>query len=445
MRHSFGAGAQARLLAAFAAFAGLVMAAAGATPAFAYSGAQAEAQSDPVADPYGFPNVQLCCSAQKKKRRYRHRDRDWDRDPNYNDWYHHERRPGGRRLFVSCGRPEERTYSSVGEALEHAREGSRIVVLPGAACNIGGLTIDQGVSIEADDYENGGRATLYGSSCATVAPPYGQSVVSFRGLDIEGCLAARTGKLDLGRVNIAWRGEGYAVRMQGGLFTSNDSTIRAKDGALSADQALMVSATASRFAAGPKADDVLRLNVGGAIFKDVLIKGGEVGVHVDMMGRHPVSFHRVEVKRGEASEIRRFGPGAAGVVIGGGASDDDLPTLPGMPGSDFLIEDSTVAGYGDGLAFGEGVTGNARRVTIAYPARGIVVARGATVDLRENRIVHARKRGIDLESGAMGGASFNDIQCDDGYCVCYGGDCTSRADKEFERGAFRMSGTRCDD
>jgi hypothetical protein len=423
---------------------GVLFAGAFSAPGQAYSGAQAEAQSDPVSDPYGFPNIQLCCGAQKKKK-WRKRHRDWDRDPNYNDWYHHERRPSGRKLFVSCGQPERETYSSIGEALEHAREGARIVVLPGAACSIAGLTIDHGVSIEAFEHDNDGRATLYGASCASVAPPYGQSVVSFRSVDIEGCLVSRTGKLELSRVNIAWRGEGDAVRVQGGSFSSTNSTIRAKDGALHAAQALMVSATASRFAAGPKAPHVLHLNVGGAALKDVLIKGGEIGATVDMLGRYPVTFHRVEVKRGEGTEGRRFGPGEAGIIVGGGGSDDDLPSLPDMPGATFSIEESTIGGYKDGLSFGEGVSGNARRVTIAHAKRGIVVAQGATVDLRENKIVHARYRGIDLESGAFGGASFNEIQCDDGDCVCYDGDCTSRSGATFGRGAFTMTGTDCND
>ena len=161
--------------------------------------------------------------------------------------------------------------------------------------------------------------------------------------------------------------------------------------------------------------------------------------------KRPSQPTRVEVKRGDASEIRRHGPGEAGIMVGGGESDDDLPSLPDMPSAEFFIEDSTVAGYGDGLRFGGGVKGNVRRVTIAYPGRGITANAGATLDLRENRIIHARKAGFDLESCVLGGATLNDIQCDDGHCVCYDGDCTSRSDREFGHGAFRMSGTRCDD
>jgi hypothetical protein len=67
------------------------------------------------------------------------------------------------------------------------------------------------------------------------------------------------------------------------------------------------------------------------------------------------------------------------------------------------------------------------------------------VDLRENKISRSKRTGIYLARGASGSASFNDIQCDDGHCVCYDGDCTSRSDREFGHGAFRMSGTRCDD
>jgi hypothetical protein len=122
-----------------------------------------------------------------------------------------------------------------------------------------------------------------------------------------------------------------------------------------------------------------------------------------------------------------------------------LPSLPSLPGTAFTIEGGSIAGYGDALVFGPGTRGAAKGVTIAHAGRGIVVASGAAVDLRENRLSRIKRTGIDLEAGAAGAAAFNDIQCDNGSCVCYGGECTSRSDREFGRGAFRMSGTRCDD
>ena len=88
MRHSVGASGAAGFWAATAVVAsGLVLAAGAHFPALAYSGAQAEAQSDPVSDPYGFPNIKLCCEHKKKKsarRRHRRRRRLSD-DPDTDD------------------------------------------------------------------------------------------------------------------------------------------------------------------------------------------------------------------------------------------------------------------------------------------------------------------------------------------------------------------------
>jgi hypothetical protein len=410
------------------------------TPARAYSGSQAEAQSDPVSDPYSFPSIKLCCEKKKKKER--------------KTWRGHHR-PGGYpypdddyprgTVRVSCGQPERYSYSSISEALEHIGEGGRIVVRPGAACDISGLTIDQGVTIESDDYAYGARATLVGASCASVTPAYASSVVSFRGVDIDGCLTVHNGRLDFNEVNLASRGSGDAVQVNGGTFSSTDSTIRARGTAINAVRGVMVSLTGGGFASGARAEQVIRLDVDGANLQNTLIKGGIVGVRVGMQGRYPVSFSRVQVTRGEVSEIYQVGPGQAGIVVGGGTPGDDLPSLPNLPGTAFSIEGGVIAGYGDALVFASGTRASAKGVNIAYPGRGIVVAPGAAVDLRDNRITHSKRIGIDLAAGAVGSASFNDIQCDDGPCVCYGGECTSRSDKEFGRGAFRMSGTRCDD
>lgn len=437
MRQRFGA----RLLAtAVLAASGILFAGLAGAPAYAYSGAQAEAQSDPSSDPYNFPSIQLCCKAKKHHRKPRPRPGDgWGDDyPNHGDY------PSGT-LRVSCGQPQRYSYSSIGEALADAREGARIVVRPGAACDISGLTIDQGVTIESGDYAYGARAELRGAACATVAPPYASSVVSFRGVDIDGCLTVENGRLDFNEVNLASRGSGDAVRLNGGTFSSTDSTIRAKGSAVNAERGVMVSLTGGGFASGARAEQVIRLNVDGANVQNTLIKGGIVGVRVGMTGRYPVAFNRVQVMRGEASEIYQIGPGQAGIVVGGQTPGDDLPSLPSLPGTAFSIEGGVIAGYGDGLVFGAGTRGSAKGVNIAYPGRGIVVEARAAVDLRENRITHSKRVAIDLAAGAVGAASFNDLQCDDGHCVCYGGECTSRADREFGRGAFRMSGTRCDD
>lgn len=435
MRHSVGT-KLATLLStvALAAAAGFLWMGSSET-ASAYSGAQAEAQSDP----YAFPNIELCCKPKKVHKRRRHGDDPWYPPGPGGD----DRPPHGRWVRVSCGEPAPYSYSSLREALDRIGEGGHIRVRPGAACDISGLTIDQGVVIESDDYAYGGRAELRGGECATVAPAYGSSLVSFRGIDIDGCVVVQNGRLDLNEVNLASRGTGDAVRLNGGSFSSTDSTIRARGTALNAVRGLTVSLTGGGFASGAKAESVIQLSVDGANLQNTLIKGGVVGVRVGMTGRYPVAFNRVQVLRGEANEIYQVGPGQAGIVVGGPTPGDDLPSLPSLPGTSFTIEGGAIAGYADGLVFAPGTRGAAKGVNIAHPGRGIVVGPGATVDLRDNRITHAKRTGIDLAQGAVGTAAFNDIQCDHGSCVCYGGDCTSRSDRDF--GLFRMSGTRCDD
>ena len=163
------------------------------------------------------------------------------------------------------------------------------------------------------------------------------------------------------------------------------------------------------------------------------------------MSTKPVTMSRLQVIRGEPGEIYQIGPGKVGVLVGGLTPDQDLPSLPNLPGAAFAIDGGVIGGYADALVFAPGTRGSARGVNIVYPGRGIVVGPGAAVDLRENRMTNVKGVGIDLAAGAVGSASFNEIECADGECVCYAGNCTSRPDREFGHGAFRMSGTRCRD
>lgn len=452
MRQGLKAGAARLWAAAFIAAIGAMIATVAGSPAFAYSGAQAEAQTDPSPDPYSFPNIKLCC--QKKSGGHRRgggrrghgngggygNGDDWNDD----DWRDNYGRRGGRYAVVSCNGPHPYAYGSVAEALDRVGDGGRIRIRPGAACDISGLVFDRGVTIESGDYEYGGRAELRGRECAHIATGYSSSVVRFDNIDIDGCISVEQGRLDFKEVNLASRGDGDAVTVNGGTFSATDSTIRARGTAINARRGLMVSLTGGGFASGAKAEHTILLDVEGASVSNTLIKGGKVGVRVGLRGRYPVNFNRVTVQRGDAQEIFQIGPGQAGVIVGGGPGDD-LPSLPNLPGIAFTIEGGMIAGYGDGLVVAPGTRAIAKGVSIAYPKRGIVVASGATVELSQNKISKARSVGIDLASGAAGSATFNDIQCEDGECVCYGGDCTSRSDRDFGRGLFRMSGTRCDD
>jgi parallel beta-helix repeat protein len=115
-----------------------------------------------------------------------------------------------------------------------------------------------------------------------------------------------------------------------------------------------------------------------------------------------------------------------------------------MPSATLTIDGGSVSGYADGIVLGPGTRSTVRGVAIVHPGRGIVANYGAAVDLSGNTISHSKRAGIELETGAIGQARNNNIQCDKGECVCYGGECTSRSDKVFNA-LFQMSGTRCDD
>lgn len=439
MRHKVGASGAAGFLAAAAVIAsGLFWAAGGFAPAFAYSGSQAEAQSDPVADPYGFPNIKLCCEPKKKKHRKKRRPHDY---PDYD--YPDDDGDGDRKVVrVSCGEPRRHSYSSVEEALEKLSEGGIVRVWPGAACDISGLKIDQGVTIESED-RDGGRAALYASRCVTVALGYGNSVAAFRGIDVNACVVLERGRLNFDQVNLSWRRDEDAIRLKGGAFTATSSTVLARGSAINASNGASVSLTGGAFASAFGANQVLLLDVGKAILQNTTIKGARAGIR--LLGRYPVVLTDVRIIRGEGRELRRAGRGEVGIVVGGLSEGDDFPSLPNAPGASFTIERGQIAGFESGLVFASGSIGSARGLEVSGARYGIVVEDEADVELTGNKILGSERVGIDLKEGALGSAVSNSVVCADGRCVCYGGECTSRSDRDFGKGAFRMSGTRCDD
>ncbi len=429
-------------LTAMAALGGFFLLGASVLPASAYSGSQAEAQMD-RSDPYSFPNIDFCCKEQKHKKKWRKRpgygggdrDRDRDRDRDYE---------GRETVRVSCGAPRSRSYSSISEGLAHLKEGGRILVDADAPCDVSGLLIDQGVLIETD-YESYGRpAVLRGTACMNVAPHYASSVVSFRNIEIEACVVLQYGQLNYNEVNQSSYGPGDGIRMDGGTFAATDSTVRARGTAINAARGVMVSLTRGGFASAARAEETILMNADGANFQNTVIKGGVVGIRLSLQGRYPVSLTGVQVMRGDLSEVMQVGPGKGGIVVGGTSTGDGLPSLPSMPSAALTIDGGSVSGYADGIVLGPSTRSTVRGVAIVHPRRGIVANYGAAVDLSGNTISHSKHAGIDLEAGVIGQARNNNIQCDKGECVCYGGECTSRSDKVFNA-LFQMSGTRCDD
>ena len=402
---------------------------------YAYPAAQAEAQSDPGQDPYGFPNVQLCCEKRTARRSYR---------TGHSGYYWKDKwRPD--TVTVNCGAPTEdrRVFGSIRDALDHVTVGGRVQIIPGAACDISGLHINRSVRLETSGYGYGSRAKLVGGPCAYVSGANGPVAIS--GVDIEACLTLQSGQLDLDEVNLAWRGQGPAIEVNGGVFRAARSTVRAREMALSAPSGARVILENSRFATTFEGRHVIRLSVESVLMSDVLVKGARTGLMIDRVGSS-VDLNNVTVVRGEQDDpYPASDSGDYGILIGDAAPSQDLPWLSGTESRRVAVRGGLVGGYKSGISLSASTSGVIEGVVINDAAYGISVGRGSFVKLNGNRINRSKSVGINLEAGARGSADRNTIQCTHGDCVCYGGHCTSRSSYVFGSGLFRMTDTDCDD
>lgn len=408
-----------------------------AVPAAArgYQGAQAEAQLDGQVDPYSFPNIKLCC----------------ERRPTYKP---HDHAAGGRpivdggprSLVVNCAAPTSRaSFGTVREALDYLRGApGQINVVPGMPCDVSGLSFGGGVVVTSANYSYGARAKLVGGSCVQVHAAAARAPVSFGGVDLDVCVTVRSGEVNLEEVNLAWRGRDSAILVTNGGLTMRRSTVRAKDAAVYAVSAGRVWISESRLATTQSGPFVVRVGASNINLNDVLVKGAKAGVVVDG-ARDALQLVGLNVVRAEPEDpYPAESPGDYGVLIGGGQTLNDLPWLSGMEARRVIIKGVTVSGYGTGLSLGAGTSALVEDAVVNGPVYGIRVAPGAYVTLRNNRVNGSQKVAIDLEAGSGGDADRNSLKCQSGQCVCYGGDCTSRSDRIFGRGAFRMRDTDCD-
>jgi hypothetical protein len=155
-RAGFGWSAVAAL-----ALAGAALLAPATASARGYTGAQAEAQGDTAQDPYSFPAIKLCCEKKPHHGRRGH----WGHKPGTP--------PDGahRNVAVNCAMPTSReSFGSMREALDYMRGApGRISVVPGAPCDISGLSFGSGVVVTTANYGYGVRARVGGASCAQVS------------------------------------------------------------------------------------------------------------------------------------------------------------------------------------------------------------------------------------------------------------------------------------
>lgn len=405
---------------------------------------QIESQFDPGQDPYTFPNIKLCCepSSPPPPRRRCH-----------DCGNGHPEGPGGwtHSAVVNCGAPTVRnvSFSSLREAVHAVRSGGHILVTPGAACDLSGVSFGRAVTVQTQEYGYGGRAQLSGGSCAVISSGGHHSAggVVFRGVDIEGCLALHGGALTIDETNIAWRGQDAAVRVSSGnLVIIGKSTIRAREAAVVANSEGSVDILDARLATTSDARHVVRLNVRSANLEGVQIKGARIGILVDNV-KNSLQFRAIEVMRSEPSDpYPPSDAGDYGIVIGDGQVLHDLPWLSGMGSRQVSVSGSKISGYNTGLAFSTSSSGTVEDVEIHGASTGIAVGQGAYVKLSGNKVYGATATGISLQAGARGEATSNTLVCKGrGRCVCYGGDCTSRSNYVFGSNAFRITDTDCDD
>jgi hypothetical protein len=398
-----------------------------------YQGAQAEAQLDGQQDPYSFPNIRLCCQEKPKHRPHRP---DWGPAPI----------GAGRNVVVNCAAPTSRgSFGTVREALEFMRGApGQVSVVPGAPCDVSGLSFGGGVVVTSANYAYGPRARLVGATCAQVVAGGTKGPAVFGGIDMDVCVNVRSGEVNFEEVNLAWRGQDSAILVTSGGVTMRRSTIRAKDAALFAVSAGRVWINESRLATTQNGPFVVRMNAANINLSGVLVKGAKAGIVIDG-ARDALQLTGVNVVRWEAEDpYPASSPGDFGILVGGGQALNDLPWLSGLEARRIVIKGVTVSGYNTGLSLGAGASVLVEDTVVNGPAHGIKVAPGAYVTLRNNKVNGSRVVAIDLQAGARGEADRNSLTCQSGDCVCYGGDCTSRANRIFGQGAFRMRDTDCD-
>lgn len=405
--------------------------------AHGYTGAQAEAQVDTPRDPYSFPNIQLCC---QHKPHTRPGGGGYTPGPGLP--------PGGaRQVAVNCGAPTTRqSFSSIREALAYMRGApGQINVVPGVPCDVSGLRFNSGQVVTSSNYGYGSRARLVGGSCAQIEAAGGAGPVTFGGVDADVCFTVRSGELNLEEANIAWRGQDAAILVTGGGLTMRRTTVRAKDAAVYAVSAGRVWISDSRLATTPNGPFVVRVGAANINLTTVLVKGAKAGVVIDG-ARDALQLTGLSVLRAEPEDpYPPLGPGDYGILVGGGQAMNDLPWLSGLEARRIVIKGVTVAGYATGITLGSGTSVQLEDSTVNGAANGISVAAGAFVNLQNNKVNGSRAVAINLQAGARGQAERNVLRCASGRCVCYGSECTSRSDRVFAQGAFRLRDTDCDD
>jgi len=450
--------------------------------ALSYSASQAEAQTDPSTDPYDFPGIEVCCRPHHPRGPgYCERNPD---DPRCDDEGRGGRRHrrghgghgGGDAVNVDCGaRPgNRRVFTNLQEAVDRVEDGGLIRVhsaFPGGGC-VGNIVITKSVTIVGvgendgdavdDPYRgpprDGNPITAVVDGCISIWGP-GRPRVTLRDLEILGTTTGYvkdcnpiptinegTTGLTPGRQR---SGENLftALMVDGGILVGTNVSVRSAGRAFFAEHSV-VELTGGNFAAHPAydaADAAMWLLRTQARLQGVSIAGGRDGVIISMLDRYPVIFKDVAILpvRTQVGGVYpadgRMYRGKSGVKVK--VDYEDLPSTADHQVAQFNWTGGTVHGYRQGIDVGPGVNGNITGVTIVDTKRAVHFARGAQIAFANNKITGSQHVGIQIDPGAIGQASANDINCLHGECICYGDECNGEGDADV--GGFIVRGNVC--
>jgi hypothetical protein len=183
-----------------------------------------------------------------------------------------------------------------------------------------------------------------------------------------------------------------------------------------------------------------------ATLRGVSIAGGRDGVIISMLDRYPVSFTDVAILpvRTQVGGVYpadgRLYRGKTGVRVK--VDYEDLPSTADHDVARFTWTGGKVHGYRQGIDVGPGVNGTITRLSIVDTMRGVHISRGAQLSFDGNQITGNQDVAIQVDPGALGQASSNQVQCVHGACFCFGGECTDD-DRDVDAAGFVLRCNFC--
>ena len=239
-----------------------------------------------------------------------------------------------------------------------------------------------------------------------------------------------------------------ALLIDGGTLIGSNLSVRSAGRAFFAEHSI-VELRGGNLAAHPAydaADAAVWLLRTQADLRGVAIAGGRDGVVISMLDRYPVTFTDVSILPvrtqvgGVYPEDGRLYRGKTGVRVK--VDYEGLPSTAYHDLAGFKWSGGTVHGYRQGIDIGPGVNAVVTGVSVIDTKRGVHFSRGAEVSFESNKISGSQGVAIQIDAGATGQASGNDVSCAHGECICYDGHCDT-ADADLGGLGFALHGNVC--